>query len=83
MLNKYNSNELQARPELIDIIENVSKDKGISIEDIFEAMESAIKKIAVSKYGNLYDIRVKINRNNGSILIQKELEEPFFCKNIL
>lgn len=71
MLNKYHSNELQARPELIDIIENVSKDKGISIEDIFEAMESAIKKIAVSKYGNLYDIRVKINRNNGSILIQK------------
>ena len=71
MLNRNNSNELQARPELIDIIEAVSKDKGISIEDVFEAMETAIKKIAISKYGNLYDIRVKINRNNGSILIQK------------
>ncbi len=72
MLNN-NSNELQARPELIDIIETVSKDKGISIEDVFEAMETAIKKIAISKYGNLYDIRVKINKNNGSILIQKAL----------
>ncbi|MDR0484927.1 MAG: transcription termination factor NusA [Alphaproteobacteria bacterium] len=73
MLNRSNSNELQARPELIDIIENVSKDKGISIEEVFEAMEVAIKKIAVNKYGNLHDIRVKINRNNGSILIQKVL----------
>lgn len=84
MLNNTNSNELQARPELIDIIENVSKDKGISIEDVFEAMETAIKKIAVSNYGNLYDIRVKINRHNGSILIQKvvtvveEVENSFY-----
>ncbi|MCL2567014.1 MAG: transcription termination factor NusA [Alphaproteobacteria bacterium] len=82
MLNKHNSNELQARPELIDIIEGVSKDKGISIEEVFEAMEVAIKKIAVNKYGSAHDIRVKINRHNGSISIQKvltvaeEIENP-------
>jgi N utilization substance protein A len=75
-------NELQARPELIDIIEGVSRDKGISIEEVFEAMETAIKKIAVNKYGTAHDIRVKINRHNGSISVQKvltvseEIENP-------
>ena len=36
-------------------------------------MEFAIKKVAVNKYGSLYDIRAKINRSNGAIIIQKVL----------
>ncbi len=73
MLEVSSISELQARPELIDIIELVSKEKGISIDEVFEAMETAIKKIAIAKYGNVYDIRIKINRSNGAILIQKAL----------
>ncbi len=65
--------ELQARPELLEIVENLSKDKNISTEEVFVAMEFAIKKVAVNKYGSLYDIRSKINRSNGAIIIQKVL----------
>jgi N utilization substance protein A len=63
--------ELQARPELLEIIDSLSKDKSVSNEEVFEAMEFAIKKVANATYGNLYDIRVKINRSNGAIVVQK------------
>lgn len=63
--------ELQARPELLELIDTIAKEKGISIEEIFSAMEAALNKIAHNKYGILYDIRTKINRGNGAIIVQR------------
>ena len=37
-------------------------------------MESAIQKAALTKFGNDNNIEVKIDRDNGEIIIQKVLE---------
>ena len=47
--------ELQARPDLIDIIHNVAKDKNILVEEVFVAMETALQKVALVKYGELHN----------------------------
>ncbi len=63
--------ELQARPDLIDIIHNVAKDKNILVEEVFVAMETALQKVALVKYGELHNIEVIINRIKGAILVQR------------
>ena len=63
--------ELQARPDLIDIIHNVAKDKNILVEEVFVAMETALQKVALVKYGDLHNIEVIINRIKGAILVQR------------
>jgi N utilization substance protein A len=83
--NKFNEHlELQSRPELIEMVNLVAKEKNISNEDVLHAMEFAIKKIALHKYGLNYDIRADINKNNGAIFIKRiftvvnEIENPYF-----
>ena len=60
--------------ELINAAENIAKEKGIEKELIFKAIENAISKASKIKYGNNYDIRAEINRNNGKINIARYLE---------
>lgn len=86
MVNNADYLNLQARPELLEEIENIARDKSIPIDYVFEAMETALKRVAHAKYGTLYDIRVKVNRQNGAIVAQKvltvvedsEVEDSYF-----
>ena len=59
------------RMELIQVAENVAREKLIEKEDVILAMEDAIQKAARSKYGLERDIRANINRNNGAISIEQ------------
>ena len=60
--------------ELLRIVDAVANEKSIDKELVISSMESAIQKAALTKFGNENDILVKINRENGEILIQKVLE---------
>ncbi len=62
------------RIELIQVAENVAREKLIDKEDVILAMEDAIQKAARSKYGSERDIRASINRSNGAILIEQYTE---------
>lgn len=62
------------RIELIQVAENVAREKSIDKEDVLQAMEEAIQKAARSKYGSERDIRALINRNNGAIKIEQFTE---------
>ena len=54
------------RMELIQVAENVAREKLIEKEDVILAMEDAIQKAARSKYGLERDIRANINRTSYS-----------------
>src|SRR6266436_1047941 len=56
-----------ARPELLQVADTVARDKGIDRDEVLEAMEQAIQKAGRSKYGQEYDIRAEIDRQNGEI----------------
>ncbi len=62
------------RIELIQVAENVAREKSIDKEDVLQAMEEAIQKAARSKYGAERDIRALINRGNGAIKIEQFTE---------
>ena len=62
------------RIELIQVAENVAREKSINKEDVLLAMEEAIQRAARSKYGSERDIRALINRNNGAIKIEQFTE---------
>ena len=60
--------------ELLRIVEAVANEKSIDKELVIGSMESAIQKAALTKFGNDNNIEVKIDRDNGEIIIQKVLE---------
>jgi len=62
------------RPELLKVADVVSREKGIDQEDIFEAMEMAIQKAALSRYGQDLDIRASINRKTGEVSLHRYRE---------
>ncbi len=66
-----NKHDINAQPEVIEIVEILTKEKGLPNELIFEIIESTMAKIAASKYGYESDIRVSINRKNGAIIIKR------------
>jgi N utilization substance protein A len=59
------------RPELLQVADAVAREKGISRDEVLEAMEQAIQKAGRSKYGPLLDIRAKINRANGEVMLAR------------
>ena len=67
-----------ARPELLQVADTVARDKGIDRDEVLEAMEQAIQKAGRSKYGQEYDIRAEIDRQNGEIRLLRfrEVAEP-------
>jgi transcription termination/antitermination protein NusA len=67
-----------ARPELLQVADTVARDKGIDRDEVLEAMEQAIQKAGRSKYGQEYDIRAEIDRDNGEIRLLRfrEVAEP-------
>ena len=60
--------------ELLRIVEAVANEKSIDKEIVLEAMETAIQKAALTKFGIDNNIRVVIDRVNGEIKIQKVLD---------
>jgi len=60
--------------ELLRIVESVANEKSIDKEIVLEAMESAIQKAAMTKFGIENNIRVVIDRISGEIKIQKILD---------
>jgi len=61
------------RPEIILTIESIVAEKNVSKEVIFDAVETAIVKIARAKYGFDNDIIVHIDRGNGAISVYKRI----------
>ena len=62
------------KQELLRIVEAVANEKSIDKELVIDSMESAIKKAALTKFGNDNNIEVNIDRESGDIKIQKVLE---------
>lgn len=58
--------------ELLQLIENVAREKGISREKMLEAVESAVAEAVKEKYGREYDITAEISKN-GEFFIAKKL----------
>ena len=53
--------------DLVDVAKNIAKEKGISAEEVLEAMEMAIAKAGRTKYGFELDIRAHIDKETGRI----------------
>ncbi|MBD22732.1 MAG: transcription termination/antitermination protein NusA [Alphaproteobacteria bacterium] len=53
--------------DIIDVAKSIAKEKGITSEEVLEAMETAIAKAGRTKYGYELDIRAQVNRDNGYI----------------
>ncbi|MGA8279750.1 MAG: NusA N-terminal domain-containing protein, partial [Desulfobacterales bacterium] len=49
------------------VVEQVSKDKGISREVLIKALEEALKSAARKKFGNKMEIEVQYNEEVGEI----------------
>ncbi len=61
----------QTRPELIQTADLLAREKGITKEDVLQAMEVAIAKAGRTKYGAEYDIRAKIDPKTGAIRLAR------------
>ena len=62
------------KQELLRIVEAVANEKSIDKELVIDSMESAIKRAALTKFGNDNNIEVNIDRESGDIKIKKVLE---------
>ena len=62
------------KQELLRIVDSVATEKSIDKEIILNSMETAIQKAAYSRFGSDNEIEATINRDNGSIKIQKVLQ---------
>ena len=60
--------------ELLQVADNVAREKNIDREIVIGAMEEAIQKAGRSKYGHDHDIRAKIDRKNGEISMKRYRE---------
>ncbi len=57
--------------EMLHIADTVAHEKGLSREDILNAMEMAIQKAGNAKYGQEHDIRAVIDRKTGFISLKR------------
>ena len=53
--------------EILEVAKTIAKEKGISSEEVLDAMEVAIAKAGRTKYGFELDIRAKIDKESGYI----------------
>ena len=66
-------NQRSDKVELLRIAEAVALEKSIDKEIILSSMEQAIQKAAKTKFGSENDIRAKIDRESGDIILHKVL----------
>jgi N utilization substance protein A len=64
--------------ELLQVADNVAREKNIDREIVIGAMEEAIQKAGRSKYGHDHDIRAHIDRKSGLIELKRfrQVMEP-------
>ncbi|MCF8496698.1 MAG: transcription termination factor NusA [Alphaproteobacteria bacterium] len=60
--------------DLLQVADNVAREKNIDREIVIGAMEEAIQKAGRSKYGFDHDIRAQIGRKDGSIELKRYRE---------
>lgn len=72
--------------EILLVVESVSNEKGVPAEDIFQALEVALATATKKNYEDEVDLRVEIDRHNGSyetfrrwtVVADEELEDPAY-----
>ncbi|MDP4840658.1 MAG: transcription termination/antitermination protein NusA, partial [Alphaproteobacteria bacterium] len=57
------------KTEILGVADAVAREKGIDREVIISAMEVAIQKASRAKYGHDRDVRTRINRETGEIVM--------------
>jgi len=65
---------IMGNKEILLVAENIAHEKGISLNEIIEAMEEGIKVAAKKKYGHNLDIECRIDRKTGQISFFNKLE---------
>ncbi|NRB11030.1 MAG: transcription termination/antitermination protein NusA [Rickettsiaceae bacterium] len=60
--------------EILQIVEAVSRERGIPKASLIEAMEQAVQVAGRKKYGAEHNIRARIDENTGEILLYRVLE---------
>ena len=64
------------KPELIQVIDAVAQEKGLNAEEIYVAVEEAIRKAARAKYGIEYEIEARVSRQTAEITLH-------LCHNVV
>ena len=62
------------RVELLRVADAVAQEKGISADEVLEAMAQAIQTAARRKYGLEHEITAEIDRKSGEIRVYRQLE---------
>ena len=57
--------------ELLQMVDTLSREKGIDKKAVFSAIETAMQKVARNKYGYEYDMRVHVQQNLGHIQLYR------------
>lgn len=65
---------IMGNKEILLVAENIAHEKGISLNEVVEAMEEGIKVAAKKKYGHNLDIECRIDRKTGQISFFNKLE---------
>lgn len=60
--------------EILQIVEAVSREKGIPRVSLIEAMQHAVEMAGRKKYGHEHNIRAEINQNTGEIILFRVLK---------
>ncbi len=60
--------------DILLVAENIAHEKGITLQEVVEAMEEGIKLAAKKKYGNHLDIDCKIDKKSGLIKLFNKLK---------
>ncbi len=55
--------------ELLRLINSIHMDKGIDRELLFESLEAALVSAARKKYTDVEELRIRINRENGDLIL--------------
>ena len=55
--------------ELLRLINSIHMDKGIDRELLFESLEAALVSAARKKYTEVEELRIRINRDNGDLIL--------------
>ena len=59
--------------EVLQVIEIVAREQGLEPDAVITALEQALIKPALSKYGSRNDISVRINRDTGTISFYRNM----------
>ena len=60
--------------EIINIVDSISKDKGIPRDDLIDGIEAAIEEVGKKKYGSGSLIKAILNRKTGEIALYRVLQ---------